>query len=90
MAAAVSNRRYIMPGSILVDTIHAAKGLEAPAVVVYAGFLADRVKDAKTNPEEERRVGYVAVTRTSNHLSIVEPLTGPWNPVFETVRGIWK
>jgi len=90
LAAALSNGRFIMPGSILVDTIHAAKGLESPAVVVYAGFLEERLQDAKTEPEEERRVGYVAVTRSSNHVSIVEPLTGPWNPVFQPVRGFWK
>lgn len=90
LAAALSNGRYIMPGSIQVDTVHAAKGLESPAVVVYAGFLEERLQDAQANPEEERRVGYVAVTRSSNHVSVVEPLTGPWNPVFQPVRGFWK
>lgn len=87
---AVSNGRYIMPGSIEVDTIHSVKGLESPAVVIDCSFLEDRVKDAKANPEEERRVGYVAVTRSSNHVSLIEPIHGPWNPVIEPVRGLWK
>ncbi|OPZ73202.1 MAG: hypothetical protein BWY80_00983 [Firmicutes bacterium ADurb.Bin456] len=87
---AVSNGRYIMPGSIEVDTIHSVKGLESPAVVIDCSFLEDRVKDAKADPEEERRVGYVAVTRSSNHVSLIEPLNGPWSPIFEPVRGWWS
>jgi len=87
---AVSNGRYIMPGSIEVDTIHSVKGLESPAVVIDCSFNVDRVMDAKANPEEERRVGYVAVTRSSSHVSLIEPIHGPWNPVFEPVRGLWK
>ncbi len=90
LGAALSNGRYILPGSIEVDTIHSVKGLESPAVVIDCSFLEDRVKDAKATPEEERRVGYVAVTRSSNHVSLIEPINGPWNPVIEPVRGLWK
>jgi len=90
LGAALSNNRYILPGSIEVDTIHSVKGLESPAVVIDCSFNVDRVMDAKANPEEERRVGYVAVTRSSNHVSLIEPIHGPWNPVIEPVRGLWK
>ncbi len=90
MSAALSNGRYIMPGSIEVDTIHSVKGLEAPAVVIDTSFLTERVKDALEDPEEERRVGYVAVTRSSSYVGMLEPINGPWNPVFQDVRGWWS
>ena len=43
LVRALDNR--ILPGSIRVDTIHAAKGLEAPAVILHAGYLPSRRKD---------------------------------------------
>jgi superfamily I DNA/RNA helicase len=63
---AIKSGKKINPNSIVIDTIHASKGLEWPAVIIYdmgfnpAGDLA-----------EEHRIYYVAVTRSSNQLTVM-------------------
>jgi len=63
---AIKSERRIDPNSIIVDTIHASKGLESPCVVIYdPGFNADG------DIAEEHRIYYVAATRSSNHLTLM-------------------
>ena len=60
-------------GRVNLMTIHAAKGLEFPVVLV-AGVERDvipharSVEEAETNVEEERRLFYVALTRAERRL----------------------
>lgn len=49
-----------------VMTIHAAKGMEAPRVVLSFGTRKDRTSTA----DEDRRLAYVAVTRARDELVI--------------------
>ena len=85
---ALDNR--ILPGSIRVDTIHAAKGLEAQAVILHAGYLPSRRRDYfLQNPEteqkraEERRVYYVGCTRAREALFFMDGLSAARAPALE-------
>ena len=59
---------------VLLMTMHAAKGLEFPVVFIagceegYIPFKREGLRPA--NPEEERRLFYVAMTRAQQHLYI--------------------
>lgn len=75
---------------IRVDTIHAAKGLQTIATVLYTGYLSGRVKDYFMSPEiqnEERRIYYVGATRSLEALYLLDDFkkNTPQAPVF---RGI--
>jgi superfamily I DNA/RNA helicase len=78
--------------AIAVDTIHAAKGREAPAVVLHTGYLKARSADYWRDPAiaaEERRVYYVGITRASSHLAIVDSLrSGPSAPPMQAIPGV--
>ncbi len=56
-------------GAIILSSVHKAKGLEANRVwVLESTFYID----AKwTNPQEEKNLWYVAITRAKQHLTIV-------------------
>jgi superfamily I DNA/RNA helicase len=56
--------------TVFVDTVHAAKGLEAQDVIIYNHAIS---KDTKV----PREVRYVAATRTKNDLYVV-PARGGW------------
>lgn len=86
---AVENKHYFSPDSILLDTLHSSKGLQSPAVLIDCSFIKDRTDDVIIDPSEERRVGYVGVTRASEHVVLIEPLKGVWNPVFEKAKERW-
>ena len=82
----------IIPGSIRVDTIHAAKGLEAPVVILHMGYLPSRRKDYFVqNTEmdqmraEERRIYYVGCTRASEALFFMDGLSAARAPALEGV-----
>ena len=64
--------------SIVLSTIHQAKGLEWEAVFVprllEGGFPNARAVDEANGIEEERRLFYVAVTRAKTHLTFTYPL----------------
>jgi DNA helicase-2/ATP-dependent DNA helicase PcrA len=64
--------------SIVLSTIHQAKGLEWEAVFVprllEGGFPNARALDEANGIEEERRLFYVAVTRAKTHLTLTYPL----------------
>lgn len=54
-----------------VGPIHQFKGLECDHAVLHSGMSPAAVKEARTDPEAERRVFYVAMTRAKERLSIV-------------------
>ena len=64
-------------GGLLISTVHAAKGLEWPLVVVAGVNEEDFPHYSRDNPlgderlEEERRLFYVAVTRASEQLLLL-------------------
>lgn len=64
-------------GKITITTIHRSKGREAPTVVVSADMARRTFRKWRSGPvdarEEERRVQYVAVTRTKDRLIIERP-----------------
>jgi len=65
--------------SLILSTIHQAKGLEWNAVMVIGlcegQFPHPKSYSEESELEEERRLFYVAVTRAKNHLYLVHPRT---------------
>lgn len=57
-------------GSVHLGTIHAAKGLEWDSVVVV-GFEEGCLPSERGEIEEERRIGYVAITRAREAIGFV-------------------
>lgn len=78
--------------TIEVDTIHSAKGREAPAVVLHTGYHRGRVRDFWQNPTiaaEERRVYYTGCTRASEALVFLDGLrSGPSAPPLQAIPGV--
>ena len=63
--------------------IHQFKGLECDHAVIHSGMSPSSVRDAMVDPEAERRVFYVAMTRAKERLSIVhERGAGQWTEVL--------
>jgi DNA helicase-2/ATP-dependent DNA helicase PcrA len=66
------------PG-VCLSSIHKAKGLEWPVVIIpalndqYYPFLPEKEFAGKSNEESERRLLYVAMTRTINTLHMIKP-----------------
>lgn len=70
----------IVPEAVRVDTIHASKGLEAPAVLLHSGYLTGLI-DGLADPDrmaEERRVFFVGATRASHALILFDYLRPEW------------
>lgn len=63
---------------IRLSTIHAAKGGEADNVVLLTGLSPTVREHAERDPDPERRVFYVGVTRAKHTLTLV----GDDNPLF--------
>lgn len=78
--------------AITVDTIHQAKGREAPAVILHTGYQKAREAQYWQSPAieaEERRVYYVGITRASEHLVILDGLrSGPAAPPLRGIPGV--
>lgn len=81
--------------AIVVDTIHAAKGGQARAVVLHTGYQKARAADYWHNPAieaEERRVYYVGITRASEALVILDGLrsgpSAPPAPPLQAIAGV--
>lgn len=55
-----------------VGPIHSFKGLEADHVVLHSGMSPAATREAWVDPEPERRVFYVAMTRAKERLTILE------------------
>jgi DNA helicase-2/ATP-dependent DNA helicase PcrA len=58
-----------------LSTIHGIKGGEADHVIVYSDMANKSFEEYKRTPDSERRVAYVAVTRSKERLSIIHPYT---------------
>jgi superfamily I DNA/RNA helicase len=56
-----------------ISTIHAAKGGEADHVVLLSDMAYRSHQEYVKQPDNERRVAYVGVTRAKEKLSIVLP-----------------
>jgi superfamily I DNA/RNA helicase len=74
MAARSSSGSKPDPKKVQLLTVHRAKGLEWPVVFV-AGFSDGLLPHYKGNPDEERRLAYVAMTRARDQLTLVAPLS---------------
>lgn len=88
LASAVSTSAVTKPSDVKIGTIHAAKGLEAPSVLLFDAYTPQLV-DAYNDDAmaEEHRLYYVGVTRASETLNLVRDyFDGPNVPIFD--RGI--
>jgi len=69
---------HIPDDYLILSTIHQAKGLEWPVVfilnLISGQFPHARSMDSQEEFEEERRLFYVAVTRTQDELYLVYPI----------------
>jgi DNA helicase-2/ATP-dependent DNA helicase PcrA len=64
--------------SVVLSTIHSAKGLEWHTVIVIwavEGRIPSPMADEEGGMEEERRLLYVAATRAKHNLVVVSPMT---------------
>lgn len=75
-------------GAVTVSTIHQAKGLEWPAVVIAdlkeGVFPSKRSVRTEQGIIEERRLMYVAMTRAKDHLTLCADAVVPSQFVFPT------
>jgi DNA helicase-2/ATP-dependent DNA helicase PcrA len=60
---------------VRLSTIHSAKGAEADHVVLMTEMAWRTAREAEQNPDDERRVWYVGVTRARQRLTIVSSQT---------------
>lgn len=65
---------------VYLSTIHAAKGGQADNVILLTGISRIIENEIQRNPDHERRVFYVGLTRTKTTLQLV----GFNNPLFST------
>jgi DNA helicase-2/ATP-dependent DNA helicase PcrA len=66
---------------VRLSTIHSAKGAEADHVVLMTEMARRTHREMENNPDDERRVWYVGVTRAREKLTIVNSQTSqecPW------------
>lgn len=66
---------------VRLSTIHSAKGAQADHVVVMKEMAERSFQEMRINPDDERRVWYVSVTRAKEKLTIVNSPTYrecPW------------
>jgi DNA helicase-2/ATP-dependent DNA helicase PcrA len=75
---------------VILSTIHRAKGLEWRVVFIPMlcedSFPSSRVKGDPEGIEEERRVFYVAVTRTKDQLYLISPSLVQGSRGYQTMR----
>jgi DNA helicase-2/ATP-dependent DNA helicase PcrA len=75
---------------LILSTIHRAKGLEWRVVFIPMlcedSFPSSRVKGDPEGIEEERRVFYVAVTRTKDQLYLISPSLVQRSRGYQTMR----
>jgi len=81
---AVLGNGYSLTGTpnCSISTIHGAKGGEAEHVVVLSDMAQKSYREYERNPDDERRVAYVAATRAKEKLSIVQPSTKMYYPYY--------
>lgn len=61
------------PPTATVNTIHGVKGGEADHVIIMSDLTKRTYDSYVNNPDAERRVFYVGVTRAKKHLHIIQP-----------------
>lgn len=65
---------------VRVSTIHSAKGGEADHVILLTEMAARTHREMESNPDDERRVWYVATTRARRRLTAVDSREGRYCP----------
>ena len=91
LVRALARGGNIMPKNVIVDTIHASKGLESPAVIVHTGFSEKRRDECLRDGEKmaaERRTYYVALTRASEAVYVFTGGAYVSSPVINDIQGI--
>ena len=91
LAAAASSVSETSAARVRVGTIHSAKGLEAPCVVLFDAYTPrlSEMYDSGENTAEEHRLYYVGVTRASKSLIVARDyFTGPTTPILEELAGM--
>lgn len=91
LARALTRGGSILPKDVVVDTIHASKGLEAPAVLVHTGYSEKRRDECYQDPDKmaaERRIYYVALTRASEAVYLFTGGAYVTSPVIDGIQGI--
>lgn len=68
-------RGNIKNPKIRISTIHSAKGGEADNVILLTDMAHRTHRDMMRSPQDEKRVQYVAVTRTKKNLHVIAPKT---------------
>lgn len=64
----------VSPDTVIIDTIHASKGLEAAVVILHTGYLKGRIAGL-TDPDraaEERRIYFTGATRAADTLLLLD------------------
>jgi DNA helicase-2/ATP-dependent DNA helicase PcrA len=81
------HNRHTEGVQLFVDTIHASKGKEAEAVFVCTDTL--KFIEKTDDPEEERRVMYVGITRPKEKLFIMASLFSQGDLFYDQLSGIY-
>jgi len=77
LAGAIVSGAEHHPQDVRIGTIHAAKGLEAPCVLVFPAYSQRQLERFQNGAEaEERRLYYVALTRASETALVVHDYFG--------------
>ena len=66
------NIDFSKSGDVLLSTIHGAKGMEHNNVILINGITQRVMDEAMANSDAEHHVWFVAVTRTSDKLTIID------------------
>jgi len=91
LVRALARRGTIEPKNVVIDTIHASKGLESPAVIVHTGFSENRRGECLRDGEKmaaERRTYYVALTRASEAVFLFDGWAYSSSPALDDIRGL--
>lgn len=67
------SKALVSPPTASVNTIHGVKGGEADHVIIMTDLTKRTYEAYVQNPDTERRVFYVGVTRAKKHLHIIQP-----------------
>jgi DNA helicase-2/ATP-dependent DNA helicase PcrA len=70
-----SGESLTKPGRVTIGTVHSVKGGQADHVVLMTDISERVARGAQTDPDAERRVQYVGVTRARQDLTLVLPQT---------------